>query len=388
LLFRPYFAILSAVKKAYKFRIFPTSKQQNALEQTLSLCRELYNAALQERTEAYKRAGKSISYSMQQQQLPEIKKTRTDLKDIHSQVLQDTLKRLDKGFDNFFERVKKGVKAGYPRYKGKSRYSSFTYPQSGFEIKEGKLVLSKIGHIKIKLHRPLMGRVKTLTIKRTATGKWFAIFCCEVGLDRLPFTDEETGIDVGLSSFATLSNGKSIENPRFFRQEEAQLAKAQRQLSAAPKGSQLREEKRKVVARVHERIANKRDNFAHQESRKIVNFYAIIFIEALTILNMMKNSKLSKSIADAAWSKFFRCINYKAESAGRFAVEVAPKFTTQDCCICDHRQELTLSDRMYRCTNPACLMRLDRDWNASLNILRLGLQSVGAEPIEAASLAC
>jgi putative transposase len=236
----------------------------------------------------------------------------------------------------------------------------------------------------------LIGIVKTLTIKRTKTGKWFSIFSCEVGLDSLPFTDEETGIDVGLSSFATISNGESISNPRFFRQEEQQLAKAQRQLWAAPKGSKEREEKRKVVARVHERISNKRDNFAHQQSRKIVNKYGIIFIEALAILNMMCNHKLAKSIADVAWSRFFHCLTYKAESAGRFAVEVPPKFTTQDCCICDHRQELTLSDRVYCCTNPGCLMELDRDWNAALNILRLGLQSVGVETIEApaSSLFC
>jgi putative transposase len=359
------------MKKAYKYRIYPTSRQESLFVHTLDLCRELYNGALTERSDAYKRTGISISYSMQQNQLPEIKKTRTDLKDVHSQVLQDVLRRLDKAFDNFFKRVKKGEKVGYPRYKANSRYNSFTYTQSGYEIKQGKLVLSKIGHIKIKLHRPLIGIVKTLTIKRKATGKWFAIFCCEVGIDRLPFTDEETGIDVGLSNFATLSNGESISNPRFFREEEQQLAKAQRQLSAAPKGSKEREEKRKVVARVHERIANKRDNFAHQQSRKIVNFYGIIFIEALMILNMMKNSKLSKSIADAAWSKFFHCINYKAEWAGRFALEVTPRFTTQDCCSCESRQELTLSDRVYCCTNLKCLMTLDRDWNAALNILRL-----------------
>jgi putative transposase len=359
------------MKKAFKYRIYPTSRQLSLFEHTLDLCRELYNGALMERSDAYKRAAISISYTMQQDQLPEIKKTRTDLKEVHSQVLQDVLRRLDKAFDNFFERVKKGEKAGYPRYKGESRYNSFTYAQSGFEIKQGRLVLSKIGHIKIKLHRPLIGIVKTLTIKRTKTGKWFAIFSCEVGMSRLPFSDEETGLDAGLSNFATLSNGETIANPRFFREEECELAKAQRQLSATAVGSKVRKEKKKKVARVHERIANKRDNFVHQESRKIVNKYQVIFIEALAILNMIKNHCLAKSIADAAWRKFFHCITYKAAEAGRFAVEVAPHFTSQDCCLCFHRKELSLSDRVYSCSNPGCGIVIDRDWNAALNILRL-----------------
>jgi putative transposase len=369
--------------KAFKYRIYPTKKQETALEHSLDLCRELYNSALRERSEAYKLAGKSVTYSMQQNQLPEIKKIRTDLKDLHSQVLQDSLRRLDKAMVAFFDRCKKGETPGYPRYKSRSRYHSFTYAQSGFEIKNGRLVLSKIGHIKIKLHRLLMGTIKTCTIKRTSTGKWFAIFSSEVGLERLPFTDEETGIDAGLSKFATLANGETIENPRFFCEEEKELAKAQRQLSAAPRASKERAEARKVVARVHERIANKRDNFVHQESRKLVNNYGIIFIEALKIVNMMANQKLAKSIADAAWSMFFHCIRYKAESAGRFAVKVPPEFTTQDCCVCGHRQKLSLSDRVYRCSNPLCLMKLDRDWNSALNILRSGLRSVGDETIEA-----
>jgi putative transposase len=370
---------------AYKFRIYPTKKQERAMEQTLGICCELYNAALQERRDAYKLAGISISYQDQQNQLPAIKQSREDLKAVHSQVAQDALKRLDKAFDAFFRRLNNGDNPGYPRFRSCSRYDSFTYSQTGFEIKDGRLVLSKIGDIKIKQHRPLQGRVKTCTIKRTATGKWFATFSCEVGLNRLPFTDEETGIDVGLSQFATLSNGEIIENPRFFREEENELAKAQRQLAAQPKGSKERKKKRKKVARVHERIANKRHNFVHQESRKIVNRYGIIFLEALAILNMLKNGHLAKSIADAAWRMFFHCITYKAEWAGRFAQEVLPHHTSQDCCICSHRQKISLSDRMYCCSNPNCLMRLDRDWNAAINILRLGLQSVGDETIEAAA---
>src|SRR5438876_5721820 len=160
------------MRKAYKFRIYPTNKQKSAMEQTLDICCKLYNAALQERRDAYRIAGISITYQDQQNQLPEIKKTRTDLKDVHSLVVQDALRRLDKAFDAFFRRVKAGDKPGYPRFRSRARYDSFTFSQSGFEIKQGNLALSKIGHIKIKLHCAIEGTIKTCTIKRTPTGKW------------------------------------------------------------------------------------------------------------------------------------------------------------------------------------------------------------------------
>lgn len=364
------------MKKAFKYRIYPTKKQNTKLENTFELCRELYNAAIEERTNAYELNGKSISYSVQQNQLPEIKKVREEYKQIHSQVLQNVLDRVDKAFDAFFQRVREGKKPGYPRFKARDRYKSITFPQSGYEIVNGRLALSKIGHIKMVMHRALEGIAKTCTLKRMPTGKWFVIFVCDVLPKRLPMSEEETGIDAGLKHFATLSNGEVIENPRFFREEEAQLTKAQRQLSKAPKGSKERKQKKKVVARIHERITNKRENFAHQEARKIVNFYGMIVVEALRILNMMQNEKLSKSIADAAWGMFFGCLDSKAEEAGRLFIEVKPHYTSQECCICHNRKDLSLGVRIYRCSNPECKMVLDRDWNAALNILRLGLQSV------------
>ena len=176
----------SPMRKAFKYRIYPTKKQETLLENILGICCELFNAALQERRDAYKLAGKSINYSIQQNQLPQIKKDRPELATIHSQVLQDVLRRLDKGFDAFFRRIHNGEKPGYPRFRSRDRYESFTYAQSGFEIRSGKLALSKIGHIKIVLHRPIEGTIKTCTIKRTATGKWFATFSCDVEPKPLP----------------------------------------------------------------------------------------------------------------------------------------------------------------------------------------------------------
>lgn len=375
------------MRKAYKYRINPTKKQETLLEQTLGICCELYNAGLEERRSAYKIAGISITYQDQQNQLPEIKKTRDDFKTVHSQVLQDVLKRLDKGMDAFFRRVKAGQTPGFPRFRARARYDSFTFSQSGYSIEGDKLFLSKIGHIDIKLHRPIEGKVKTCTIIRSATGKWYACFSCEVEAKPLPFVADAAGADAGLHSFSTLSNGEKINNPRFFRTEEQELAKAQRKLSKTERRTKERKERKRIVARVHERIAFKRHNFVHQESRKIINKFGIICVENLMILNMLKNHCLAKSIADVAWSLFFHCLSYKAEEAGRQYVEVDPRHTSQDCSKCGHRKtDLSLSDRVYHCANPECLLIIDRDLNAALNILALGLQCVGLRPIEAASL--
>jgi putative transposase len=369
--------------RSYKFRIYPTRAQVSRLERTLDICRELYNAALQERRDAWRIARKSVVYKDQQNQLPEIKAIRPELGMVHSQVLQDVLRRLDKAFDAFFRRVKTGDKAGFPRFRSRARYDSFTYSQSGFAIEHGKLRLSKIGMVKIKLHRPIEGKVKTLTITRSSTGKWYACFSVECEAKPLQQVSSAVGIDMGISNFATLSTGEVIDNPKFFRGEEKQLAKAQRKLSAAKKGSPERSKQRKVVARVHERIANKRRDFAHQESRYLADKFGVIIFEKLNIRGMVKNHCLAKSIQDAAWSQTIQFTAYKAESAGRFEVEVNPRNTSNTTFCCGEKVDITLADRVIHC--PKCHSVTDRDYNASLNILALGLQSIGHRTIEAAS---
>lgn len=375
------------MRKGYKYRIYPTKKQETLLEQTLALCCELYNGALQERKDAYKTRGISITYNNQQNQLPDIKKDRPEFAQVHSQVLQDALKRLDKAMQAFFRRCKAGQTPGFPRFRSRKRYDSFTYPQGGYDIKDNKLFLSKLGHVKIKLHRKMEGTIKTCTMRRSPTGKWFACFSCEIEPTALPASTEATGIDAGLACFATLSNGAQIDSPRFLRKEEDALAKVQRKLAKLPKGSKERKKQTRVVARVHERITNKRQDFIHQESSKLVKKFGIICIEDLKVLNMMQNRHLAKSIADAAWSIFFHCLTYKAAYAGRVVVKVKPHCTSQICHKCGHRKkDLTLSHRVYRCDNTECKLEMDRDLNASINILALGLQSVGSQSIEAASL--
>ena len=375
--------------KCLKYRIFPTKSQETKLFKTLETCREVYNSLLNERKYEYEVNGKSPSCYDQQKHFPKWSKKHPEIKEVYSQVLQNICMRVDLAFKAFFRRVKAGETPGYPRVKGDG-YDSFTYPQAGFKIVEDTVYLSKIGTVKIVLHRPIEGRVKNCNVKRSGD-KWFVCFAVEVEADFLPASSESIGIDVGLNQFAAFSNGEMIANPRFFRKEEKALAKAQRKLSKQKRGSQDRRKAKKVVARIHERIANRRHNFIHQETRKIVNRYGFIAVEKLNIKNMSKSPKpkqgeetgeylpnghatkagMNKSIADASWGMFRSVLASKAESAGRKFAEVNPAWTSQDCSSCKTRVKKKLSERVHYCQN--CGLSLDRDTNAALNILNNGM---------------
>jgi putative transposase len=373
------------MQKAYKFRIFPTNSQRNKMERTLDLCRWTYNQTLAYRKDAWVKEGRSVSKYETHYLLPAWKEEKPELKEVYAQTLQNVQERVDLAFKAFFRRVKSGEKPGYPRFRGRGWYDSFTYPQpeKGGNIVSGKLRLPKIGDIKIKFHRPIEGKIKRLIVRRTATGKWFACFSVEIeDSPNPPWKDGSVvGIDVGLKSFATFSDGEKIENPEFFRSEEKELAKAQRRLSKAPKGTPERAKARKVVGRVHERIANKRYNFAHQVSRELVDRFGFIAFEDLSIKNMLQNHNLAKSISDVAWGMLVTLTSYKAESAGSMVVLVDPRNTSKMCSRCGILVEKSLSDRVHKCTH--CGQLMDRDQNAAINILRLGLQSVGIQSGEA-----
>lgn len=367
------------MKKTYKFRIFPTKAQQTSLEETLELCRWTYNQTLAHRKNSYEKEGKSISKYDTNLLLPYWKEQNPELKSVFSQVLQNVQERVDLAFQAFFRRVRNHENPGYPRFKGRGRYDSFTYPQTGFGLKDnGTVLLSKIGEIKIKLHRQIEGKIKRLTIGRTTRGKWFATFFVEqenpVPISRK--TNLVTGIDLGLESFATFSDGLKIENPRFFRLEEQILAKTQSKRDKLPKGSSERFKATKVIRRIHERIVNKRDNFAHQLSYDLVSRFSIICFEDLDIKSMLHNGTrgLSKSISDASWNLLLRLTSYKAESAGSKVVFIDPRNTSQMCSDCGMLVPKDLGTRVHKC--PYCGLVMDRDRNAALNILRLGLQAL------------
>jgi putative transposase len=257
-------------KKTFRYRLYPSAAQERVLLSTLEECRWLYNQLLEERRETYTERGKGVSMYSQLNRLPKLKSTRESLKSVHSQVLQNVALRLDLAFKAFFRRCKAGEKPGYPRFRGKGRYDSFTYPQSGFRTEKvgnlcdgSKVFLSKIGHVKAVIHRPLEDTLKTCTIRRYSSGKWFACFSCEVEPKRLPESKEAVGVDVGLGSFAVNSAGEKVENPRFFRKEEQAFVRAQRRLCEVRMDTKERADRRKVVAKIHERIATWRHNFAH-----------------------------------------------------------------------------------------------------------------------------
>jgi putative transposase len=369
--------------KTFQYRIYPTRKQRRALERTLDECRWLYNHFLSQRKTAWEERQESLGLYDQQAQLPALKRERVSLQTVHSQVLTNVGVRIDRAFAAFFRRCKNGDKPGYPRFRGRQRYDSFCFPQygNGCKLAGNQLYLSKIGTVRVVLHRPLEDEPKTVCVRRSATGKWYVTIACEWEPTALDPTPERVGIDVGLASFATFSTGETIENPRFFRAEEKSLAQAQRRLAKEAKGSQERRKRRKVVARVHERTRFRRRNFTHQNSRRIVNRFQVIALEDLTVNRMVQNHCLAKSISDAAWGEFAAMVRVKAEWAGRAFVAVHPAYTSQDCSRCGHRQKLPLSERVYRC--PCCFLELDRDLNAALNLLRLGLQSLGLGSQEA-----
>ena len=316
--------------------------------------------------------GKSPSKFEQQAAFPRWKKEHHELSEVFSQVLQNVAVRVNLAFDAFFRRVKGGETPGYPRIKGHGQYDSITYPQAGFGFHQGRLRLSKIGDVAVRLHRRVEGVVKTCTV-RLINGKWFVCFSCEVGAEVLPPSNEEVGIDVGLKTFASLSNGENVENPRFFRKDEKALAKAQRKLgkqikSAAgqTRGSKARKKARKLVSRIHERIRNRRHDFVHQTARRLVNRYGVIAVEKLNVRGMVKNHCLAKSISDASWSMFRSVLTGKAERANRLVVAVNPAYTSQRCSGCGDIQKKSLSVRTHRCT--VCGLVLDRDTNAAVNI--------------------
>jgi len=353
--------------KTYKYRLYPNKEQSQKLHQTCFLCSLVYNQFLEERRDAWEIGKRSLTTYEQINSLPYKKEEANQLKEVFSQVLQDVGCRVDKTFKAFFRRVKTSEKPGYPRFKPARRYDSFTYPQAGFAFNDNKLVLSKIGEVKIKLHRPLDGEVKTLTIHRQ-NGKWYACFSVEVEIKKLPTINKACGIDVGLEKFATLSTGETFENPRKLRKAEKKLKKHQRQLSKKKKGSTRRKKAVWKLARCHEKVANQRRDTHHKVARKLINQYDTIAVEDLQIKNMVKNHHLAKSIGDAGWGNFVLILTSKAESAGRKVIKVNPKGTSQICSECGTEVKKKLSQRWHNC--PTCKLSIDRDINAAINILK------------------
>ena len=360
-------------KKTYKFRIYPTAKQVEKLNTWLALSCELYNAGLQERRDAWRLNKVSISFYDQNKQLTEIKQIRTELNEINSHVLQDCLLRLDKSFKGFFSRIKKGIKAGFPRFKSRDRFRSLSVPNTRYKLENGKLNLSRFGKIKIKQDCEIEGTLKTLTVKCEGH-KWYACIGVDFVPTALPHSDKQIGIDVGLHHFAVMSDGTEIDNPRYAESLQRKLRMAQRRVSRRKKGSHRRRKAVALLQNVHLKIRNSRSDFQHKLSHKIVSEYGLIAIEKLNVKGLA-GGMLAKQVNDAAWRGFFEKLLYKAENAGRTVIEVNPSGTSQEC-VCGASVPKTLAQRWHKCDS--CGLEGGRDYISSLVIL----QRAGKHPVQ------
>ena len=385
------------MRRAYVFRLRPTARQHIALNVCLDAHRELYNAALQERRDAYSHSKTRIYYGDQSAQLKDIRVVRPDQAVWSFSSQQATLRRLTKAFDGFFRRVKAGQTPGYPRFKGKARFDSVEWPKDGDGARwlpeHDRVYLQGIGQVKVTVHRQVQGRVKTIAIKRQGRRWMLVLSCDDVPANPLPATGKQAGIDVGVVTYATMSDGTTVDNPRWTRQEATRLEVAQRRLQRAKRGSNNRSARRETVAAQHRKIANRRKDFHHKQARRLVQSYDLLVVEDLAIANMVRRVKpkpdpdnpaqflpngaraksgLNRSISDAGWGQFVSILRAKAEDAGRTWVEVNPRHTSDGCECCGHAvPENRVNQAEFVCQR--CGHTAPADEHAARNILRAGL---------------
>ena len=385
------------MRRAYTFRMRPTARQHVALAACVEGHRELYNAALQERRDAWRVSRTRIGYGDQSAQLKDIRRERPDVAVWSFSSQQATLRRLNRAFDGFFRRVRAHARPGYPRFKGKARFDSVEWPRDGdgarWHPDTQRVYLQGIGQVKVTAHRGVLGRVKTIQIRRQGRHWMLILSCDDVPATPLPATGREVGVDVGVVSFATTSDGDHLHNPRWGRTAAARLAAAQQRLARAHRGSNNRGRRRQTVAARHRKVANQRKDFHHKTARQLVETYDLIAVEELAIANMLRRatpvpdprragqflpngaaakSGLNRSICDAGWAQFVSMLRAKAEDAGRTVIEVDPRHTSDRCEACGRAaKENRVTQAVFACRR--CGHTAQADEHAARNILRAGL---------------
>lgn len=375
------------MRRSFKFRLRPTAQQHVALDACLWDHRTLYNAALEERREAW-RHRVSITYGGQSAQLKEIRRECPEQGRWSFGSQQATLRRLDRAFADFFRRVKAGQRAGYPRFRSRDRWDSVLWPEDGHgcQWRNGRAYLQGVGTVRVSAHRPVEGVVKTLAVKREGRWWYLVLSCDDVPAKPLPDTGSVVGIDMGITAFLATSDGELIGNPCHGRNGAARLASAQRALARKKRGSLNRRAARAVVGNRHRKVSNQRRDFHHQTARRLIGAYDAIALEGLRITNMTRSatgtverpgtnvaqkSGLNRSILDAGWAQFATILAAKAEEAGRQIVKVNPRYTSQTCHECGHIDARNRKGASFVCL--ACGHADHADVNAARNVLRAGL---------------
>jgi putative transposase len=361
------------VKRAYKYRFYPTDEQAHNLAQTFGCVRFIYNYALNKRKRSYFDHGVKLYTKDLSAAITALKKEEGTawLREVSSVPLQQALRHLDTAYTNFFE-----GRADYPTFKKKHHAQSATYTDNAFTLKNGQLTLAKQKEpLHIVWSRPLPDEAQpsSVTVSKDKSGRYFVSILVEEGIGTLPLINKAVGIDLGLKSFLITSDGKTIPNAKYYARDEKKLAKAQRQHARKKKGSKNRNKARKKVARLHARVADTRHDFQHKTSTKLIRENQVICLETLNVKGMLKNHKLAKAISDVGWGEFTRQLEYKAKWYGRTIIKIDRWYpSSKTCSDCGHvLEELTLDVREWSC--PACGVWHDRDINAACNILAAGL---------------
>jgi putative transposase len=356
------------INKAFKFRIYPNSQQKQYLAQSFGCARFVFNYFLRQRIDYYAVNAKGLNYFNNSTALTQLKRQPEFewLKDVSAQSIQQALRNLDVAYNNFFNK-----KAKFPNFKKKSNKQTFNVPQD-FSIHDNELDIPKCKGIKIKLHRDIEGTMKSITISKTPSGKYFASVLCELEIPEPIYSGNEIGIDYGVKAFITTSDDEIIESPKFLRKSEKKLKQLSRSFSRKQPSAKNRYKAQKLLARQHEKVSNQRQDFLHKLSKQLTCDNQAIYIESLAIRNMIRNHCLAKSISDSGWNTFVNMLKYKGQWYGCRIIEIDRWFpSSKRCHVCGYiNDNLTLSDRSWLC--PECNTDHDRDINAAINILTFG----------------